>query len=74
MLIDLDPQRPIPTVQKVVESVLAELQRTSGASIKLTLEIEAEAANGFNEDDTSVVRDNTKALKFRDGSTGFYED
>ena len=72
-VIDLDPQRPIPTVQKVAESVLAELQRTRGASIKLTLEIEAEAASGFSEGDASVVRDNAKALKFRDGPTGFFE-
>jgi hypothetical protein len=72
-VIDLDPRRPIPTVQKVAESVLAELQRTRGASIKLTLEIEAEAASGFSEGDASVVRDNAKALKFRDGPTGFFE-
>ncbi len=73
-VIDLDPQRPIPTVQKVVESVLAELQRTRGAVIKLTLEIEAETATGFDENDASIVRDNARALKFRDGATGFYEE
>lgn len=73
-VIDLDPQRPIPVVQRVVENVIAELQRTRGATIKLTLEIEAEAANGFAESDASVVRDNAKTLKFREGSTGFFEE
>jgi hypothetical protein len=73
-VIDLDPQRPIPTMQKVVENVIAELQRTRGTSIKLTLEIEAEATSGFDESDASVVRDNTKTLKFREGTTGFFEE
>jgi hypothetical protein len=54
--------------------VLAELQRTRGTTIKLTLEIEAEAPTGFDENDASVVRDNAKALKFRDGPTGFFEE
>lgn len=73
-VIDLDPQRPIPTMQKVVENIIAELQRTRGTSIKLTLEIEAEATSGFDESDASVVRDNTKTLKFREGPTGFFEE
>ena len=41
------------------------------SAAKLTLEIEAEALSGFNEEDVGVVRDNTKQLKFLPGSTGF---
>jgi hypothetical protein len=48
-----------------------ELQRSPGAEVKLTLEIEAEAPSGFNDADVGVVRDNTKQLKFTPGSTGF---
>ena len=45
--------------------------RSTGAKVKLTLEIEAEAPSGFDETDVGVVRDNTKQLKFAAGSTGF---
>jgi hypothetical protein len=48
-----------------------ELQRSPGAKVKLTLEIEAEAPSGFNDADACVVHHNTKQLKFTPGSTGF---
>jgi hypothetical protein len=51
-----------------------ELQRTQGAKVKLTLEIEAEAAAGFAEGEVSVVRDNARQLKFKAESTGFAWD
>jgi hypothetical protein len=47
------------------------LQRTQGAKVKLTLEIEAEALGGFPDGDVSVVRDNAWQLKFKAESTGF---
>ena len=50
-----------------------ELQRTQGAKVKLTLEIEAEAGGGFAESEVSVVRDNARRLKFSSESTGFEE-
>lgn len=50
-----------------------ELQRTNGAKIKLTLEIEGEAPDGFAEGEVGVVRDNAKQLKFKLESTGFEE-
>jgi hypothetical protein len=37
---------------------------------QLTLEIDAEAPSGFKDQDLSLVRDNTKQLKFTPGSTG----
>ena len=49
-----------------------ELQRTQGAKVKLALEIEAEAAGGFDDSEVSVVRDNAKQLKFKPESTGCY--
>ena len=50
---------------------MAVLQRTPGAKVKITLEIEAEADGGFEESDIGVVRDNARQLKFRTDSTGF---
>ena len=41
-----------------------ELQRTQGAKVKLTLEIEAEASEGFAIAEVGVVRDNARQLKF----------
>jgi hypothetical protein len=57
--------------ETIVNSVILELQRTPGARVKITIEIEAEASSGFNDADVGVVRDNTKQLKFTPGSTGF---
>jgi hypothetical protein len=48
-----------------------ELQRAKGVTVKLTLDIQAEAPNGFTEGDVGVVRDNVRQLKFKAESTGF---
>ena len=42
-----------------------ELQRTPGANVKLTSEIEGEAENGFDDAEIGVVRDNARQLKFK---------
>jgi hypothetical protein len=55
----------------ILNSVVTESQRSPGAKVKLTLEIEAEAPSGFNDADAGVVHHNTKQLKFTPGSTGF---
>lgn len=39
--------------------------------MKLTLEIAAEAPDGFADSEVSVARDNAKQLKFKAESTGF---
>jgi hypothetical protein len=52
-------------------AVVMELQRTPGAKVKLTLEVEAEAAEGFDDAEVGIVRDNAKQLKFNAESTGF---
>jgi hypothetical protein len=48
-----------------------ELQRTQGAKVKLTLEIEAQAPGGFAEGEVGIVRDNARQLRFKAESTGF---
>jgi hypothetical protein len=39
--------------------------------LKLTLEVEADAEDGFSEADIGVVRDNARQLKFKPEATGF---
>lgn len=69
--VELDPTRPVKAFDAVLNAVVMELQRTHGAKVKITLEIEAEAEDGFDEADIGVVRDNARQLKFRSDSTGF---
>src|SRR5262249_48839180 len=66
-------RRPVKSFEDILNSVVLELQRTPGRKIKLTLEIEANSASGFDETEVSVVRDNARQLKFNAGSTGFEE-
>ena len=65
--------RPIKAFETIFNSVVEELRRTPGAKVKITLEIEGEAPNGFDDADVSVVRDNAKQLKFKPEATGFEE-
>jgi hypothetical protein len=67
--IALDPTRPGPVVAQIAQSVLAELARSSGATIKLRIDIEAENPSGFSEDVVEVIRANAETLKF--GESGF---
>lgn len=69
--VEIDMVRPVKSFDAILNAVVMELQRTQGAKVKLTLEIEAEAPNGFPDSEVSVVRDNAKQLKFKPESTGF---
>jgi hypothetical protein len=61
----------VKSFDAVLSAVVMELQKTQGTKVKLTLEIEAEAPNGFSDGDVGVVRDNAHQLKFKAESTGF---
>ena len=63
--------RPIKALETIIEAVVMQLQHSPGTKVKLTLDIEATAPAGFSDTDISVVRDNTKQLKFDSSSTGF---
>jgi hypothetical protein len=46
--VEIDPtSRPIKAFETILNAVVVELERTDGAEVKLTLEIEAEAPGGF---------------------------
>jgi hypothetical protein len=63
--------RPVKSFDAILNAVIMESQRTQGAKVKLTLEVEAEAPNGFSDADVGVVRVNARQLKFKSESTGF---
>jgi hypothetical protein len=69
--VEIDMVRPVKAFDAILNSVVMELQRTTGARVKLTLEVEADAPEGFSEADIGVVRDNARQLKFKTESTGF---
>jgi hypothetical protein len=69
--VEIDMVRPVRAFEAILNAVVAELQRAKGAKVRLTLEIDADAADGFSEADIGVVRDNARQLKFKAESTGF---
>jgi hypothetical protein len=69
--VEIDMVRPVKSFDAILNAVVMELQRTQGAKVKLTLEVEAEAPSGFPDADVGVVRDNARQLKFKAESTGF---
>jgi hypothetical protein len=69
--VDIDMVRPVKSFDAILNAVVMELQRTQGAKVKLTLEVEAVADKGFAEGEVGVVRDNARQLKFKGESTGF---
>jgi hypothetical protein len=71
--VEIDMVRPVKAFDAILNAVVMELQRTPGAKVKLTLEIEGEAADGFDEAEIGVVRDNARQLKFKAESTDFGE-
>ena len=69
--VEIDMVRPVKSFDAILNAVVMELQRTRGAKVTLTLEVEAQADAGFSETDVGVVRDNARQLKFNADSTGF---
>jgi hypothetical protein len=72
--ITLDPDKAGLQVAKIAEEILFELTRGSGATLKLTLEIEGSMANGYPDDVVDVVRSNIRDLKLDTGDVGFEEE
>jgi predicted AAA+ superfamily ATPase len=64
--VTLDPNRPTAQVSNIAQSILSELDRVRGTRLTLTLDIDAQTADGFPEDVESVVRDNAASLRITD--------
>jgi hypothetical protein len=69
--VEIDMVRPVKSFDSILNSVVMELQRAPGVKVTLTLDVKAEAPNGFSESDVGVVRDNARQLRFKAESTGF---
>ncbi|HWZ69811.1 MAG TPA: hypothetical protein VNW89_18455, partial [Stellaceae bacterium] len=69
--VEVDMVRPVKAFEAILSAVVAELQRSKGPKVRLTLEIEADTEEGFSDADIGVVRDNARQLKFKAESTGF---
>ena len=71
MSADLDTTRINRDVQKYVEEVISHLTSVSGANVKISLEVEVEAEDGFTQQIVRTVSENCRTLKVRD--SGFEE-
>jgi len=69
--VEIDMVRPVKAFDAILNAVVMELQRSTGTKVRLTLEIEADAEDGFSDADIGVVRDNARQLRFKPESTGF---
>jgi hypothetical protein len=69
--IELDPTRLVAKLHSIVDGILSELSRPSGAKVRLVLEIHADAAIGFPNDVVGVVEDNAKTLGFAANAAKF---
>lgn len=68
--VTINPARPIPDASKVAEEVIA-LLHSSGAKVRVTIEIEAEFPDGAPDRIVRAVLENGRALRFDD--SGFEE-
>jgi hypothetical protein len=71
--IPLDPDKAGLQVAKIAEEILFELGRPDGATLRITLEIEA-SSPGYPDDVVDVVRANIRDLKLDAGKVGFEEE
>lgn len=72
--IALDPDKAGLQVAKIAEEILFELGRPQGATLRITLEIEASSPAGFPDDVVDVVRANVRDLKLDAGKVGFEDE
>ncbi|KXS42417.1 MAG: ATPase (AAA+ superfamily)-like protein [Methanolobus sp. T82-4] len=70
--VELDPARMGRDAGQIAEEVISHLSGLVGATVKVTLEIEADVQSGFSDRVVRIVTENGKALKFN--IQGFEEE
>ena len=70
--VPLDPVRASRDVGNIVDGVISQLTSIVGATVKVTIEIEAEIPSGASESTVRAVTENTRTLKFT--SAGFEKE
>jgi hypothetical protein len=71
MTADLDTTRINRDVQKYVEEVIQHLTSVDGATVKVSLEVEAETDEGFTQQTVRAISENCRTLRVR--NSGFEE-
>ncbi|MDD4772355.1 MAG: hypothetical protein PHZ09_01955 [Eubacteriales bacterium] len=71
MSADLDTTRINRDVQKYVEEIIQHLTSVDGASITVSLEVQAVSADGFTQQTVRTISENCRTLRVRD--SGFEE-
>ncbi|WP_018214270.1 DUF499 domain-containing protein [Desulfitobacterium hafniense] len=71
MSADLDTTRINRDVQKYVEEIIQHLTSVDGARVRVSLEVEAETADGFTQQTVRTISENCRTLRVRD--SGFEE-
>ena len=66
MSAQLDTTRINRDVQRLVEEVISHLTSTDGCKIEMTLEVSAEAEDGFPVPTVRAVSENCRTLKVKD--------
>lgn len=64
---ELNPNQPKAQFSDVVDEIVMLLNR-SGVRLKISVEIEAELSDGFDENIQRAVRENCNQLKFKNGA------
>ena len=72
--IPLGLENPEVQIARIVREILHELEKPEGVVLKLTLEIDANAPNGYSNDIIDVVRSNIRDLKLDRNEIGFEEE
>jgi hypothetical protein len=71
MCADLDTTRINRDVQKYVEEIIQHLTSVDGAKVKVSLEVQAEYEEGFNQQTVRTISENCRTLRVRE--SGFEE-
>lgn len=71
MSADLDTTRINRDVQKYVEEIIQHLTSVDGSKVKVSLEVEAEADDGFTQQTVRTISENCRTLRVR--NSGFEE-
>jgi len=71
MSADLDTTRINRDVQKYVEEIIQHLTSAAGAKVSVSLEVEAESADGFTQQTVRAISENCRTMRVRD--SGFEE-
>ena len=73
--VPIESERAGLEVARIMDGLLVELTRTKGSTLRLTLEIEGDAANqGYPKDVVDTVKANVRDLKLDEATCGFEQD